>query len=138
LRKFVPEIAAIMDQIAPVMFTEKEQDAVNHLFPDCTKISIDYAVMEKTDKAYVLPAEFGWSDLGTWGSLHTLSEQDENHNVVIGNNVKLVETSGCMVRMPQDKQVVIQGLKDCIVAEHNNTLLICQLSEEQRIKEWHD
>lgn len=138
LRKFVPEIAAIMDQIAPVMFTEKEQDAVNHLFPDCTKISIDYAVMEKTDKAYVLPAEFGWSDLGTWGSLHTLSEQDENQNGVIGNNVKLVETSGCMVRMPQDKQVVIQGLKDCIVAEHNNTLLICQLSEEQRIKEWHE
>ena len=138
LRKFVPEIAAIMDQIAPVMFTGKEQENVNHLFPDCTKISIDYAVMEKTDKAYVLPAEFGWSDLGTWGSLHTLSEQDENQNAIIGNGVKMIESSGCMVRMPQDKQVVIQGLKDCIVAEHNNTLLICQLSEEQRIKEWHD
>lgn len=138
LRKFVPETTAIMDKIAPVMFTEKEQDAVNRLFPDCNKISIDYAVMEKTDKAYVLPAEFGWSDLGTWGSLHTLSDQDEHHNAVIGNKVKLVETSGCMVRMPQNKQVVIQGLKDCIVAEHNNTLLICQLSEEQRIKEWHE
>lgn len=138
LRKFAPEIASIMDQVAPAMFTEKEQDAVNRLFPDCTKISIDYAVMEKTDKAYVLPAEFGWSDLGTWGSLHSLSEQDESQNTVIGNNVKLVETSGCMVRMPQDKQVVIQGLKDCIVAEHNNTLLICQLCEEQRIKEWHE
>ncbi len=138
LRAHVPEIAENMDQIAPAMFTEQEQETVNSLFPDCTKISIDYAVMEKTDKAYVLPAEFGWSDLGTWGSLHTLSEHDENNNAVIGNNVKLVETSGCMVRMPQDKQVVIQGLKDCIVAEHNNTLLICQLSEEQRIKEWHD
>lgn len=138
LRTHVPEIAEIMDQIAPAMFTEQEQETVNRLFPDCTKISIDYAVMEKTDKAYVLPAEFGWSDLGTWGSLHTLSDQDENNNAIIGNNVKLVETSGCMVRMPQDKQVVIQGLKDCIVAEHNNTLLICQLSEEQRIKEWHD
>ena len=138
LRTHVPGIAEIMDQIAPAMFTEQEQETVNRLFPDCTKISIDYAVMEKTDKAYVLPAEFGWSDLGTWGSLHTLSEQDENNNAVIGNNVKLVETTGCMVRMPQDKQVVIQGLKDCIVSEHNNTLLICQLSEEQRIKEWHD
>ncbi|MCR5240385.1 MAG: mannose-1-phosphate guanylyltransferase [Prevotella sp.] len=138
LRTHVPEIAEIMDQIVPAMFTEQEQETVNRLFPDCTKISIDYAVMEKTDKAYVIPAEFGWSDLGTWGSLHTLSEHDENNNAVIGNNVKLVETSGCMVRMPQDKQVVIQGLKDCIVAEHNNTLLICQLSEEQRIKEWHD
>ena len=138
LRTHVPEIASIMDQIAPVMFTEKEQEAVNTLFPNCTKISIDYAVMEKTNKAYVLPAEFGWSDLGTWGSLHTLSNQDENKNAVIGDGVKMIESSGCMVRMPQDKQVVIQGLKDCIVAEHNNTLLICQLSEEQRIKEWHD
>lgn len=138
LRKYVPEIAAIMDQIAPTMFTEQEQAAVNQLFPNCTKISIDYAVMEKTEKAFVFPAEFGWSDLGTWGSLHTLSVQDKNSNAVIGNNVKMIESTGCMVRMPLDKQVVIQGLNDCIVAEHNNTLLICKLSEEQRIKEWHD
>ena len=137
LRQFVPEVAAIMDKIAPFMFTEKEQETINQLFPDCTKISIDYAVMEKTSLAYVMPAEFGWSDLGTWGSLHLLSSNDENDNAVIGNNVKMIESSGCMVRMPQDKTVVIQGLKDCIVAEHDNTLLICQLSEEQRIKEWH-
>ena len=138
LKSFVPEVATIMDQILPDMFTDKEQEAVNNHFPDCTKISIDYAVMEKTDKAYVLPAEFGWSDLGTWGSLHTLSEQDDYQNAVIGDKVKMIESSGCMVRMPQNKQVVIQGLKDCVVAEHNNTLLICQLSEEQRIKEWHE
>lgn len=138
LRLFVPEVATIMDKIAPTMFTEKEQEAVNQLFPDCTKISIDYAVMEKTSLAYVMPAEFGWSDLGTWGSLHSLSSHDENDNAVIGNNVKMVESTGCMVRMPKDKSVVIQGLKNCIVAEHNTTLLICQLSEEQRIKEWHD
>ena len=138
LKRFVPEVATIMDQILPALFTDKEQDAVNNHFPDCPKISIDYAVMEKTDKAFVLPAEFGWSDLGTWGSLHTLSEQDAYQNAVIGDKVKMIGSTGCMVRMPQNKQVVIQGLKDCIVAEHNNTLLICQLSEEQRIKEWHD
>ena len=138
LRKNTPGIADIMDQIEPSLFTAKEQNFVNALFPQCEKISIDYAVMEKTDKAYVMPAEFGWSDLGTWGSLHTLSAQDKDHNAVIGFNVKMIESSGCMVRMPQDKHVVIQGLKDCIVAEHNDTLLICQLSEEQRIKEWHD
>lgn len=138
LRKYVPEIAAIMDMIAPDMFTAQEQDSINKLFPNCTKISIDYAVMEKTEKAFVFPAEFGWSDLGTWGSLHTLSVQDENGNAVIGNNVKMIESTGCMVRMPLYKQVVIQRLSDCIVAEHNNTLLICKLSEEQRIKEWHD
>lgn len=138
IRKYNPEIASIMDQITPALFTENEQSVVNEHFPQCPKISIDYAVMEKTDKACVMPAEYGWSDLGTWGSLHALTQQDDHSNAVIGNRVKMVECTGCMVRMPNDKQVVIQGLKDCIVAEHNNTLLICQLSEEQRIKEWHD
>lgn len=85
-----------------------------------------------------MPAEYGWSDLGTWGSLHQLSSHDDNENAVVGNQVKLVDCNGCMVRMPQDKQVVIQGLNDYIIAEHNDVLLICQLSEEQRIKEWHD
>ena len=127
-----------MDKISPALFTEKEQEMVNDLFPLCPKISIDYAVMEKTDLAYVMPAEYGWSDLGTWGSLHALTPHDDNNNAVIGNSVKLVGSTGCMVRMPDDKQVVIQGLNDCIIAEHNNTLLICQLSEEQCIKEWHD
>lgn len=138
IRKYNPEIASIMDQITPALFTENEQSVVNELFPQCPKISIDYAVMEKTDKACVMPAEYGWSDLGTWGSLHALTQQDDNSNAVIGNKVKMVESTGCMVRMPNDKPVVIQGLKDCIVAEHNNTLLICQLSQEQRKKEWHD
>ena len=138
LRKYTPEIADIMDRIEPAMFTDEEQNVVNELFPQCTKISIDYAVMEKTELAYVMPAEYGWSDVGTWGSLHTLTTQDENNNAVVGDCVKMVESKGCMVRMPQNKQVVIQGLENCIVAEHNNVLLICQLSEEQRIKEWHD
>lgn len=138
LRKHAPGIAEIMDEIDPSLFTEGEQEIVNEKFPQCEKISIDYAVMEKTDKAYVMPAEFGWSDVGTWGSLHTLCEQDGQQNVVIGDHVKMVESEGCMVRMPQGKHVVIQGLKGCIVAEHDNTLLICQLKEEQRIKEWHD
>lgn len=138
LRKHVPEIAVIMDQIEPAMFSDKEQEKVNELFPQCEKISIDYAVMEKTDKAYVMPAEYGWSDVGTWGSLHTLTPHDDYENAVVGDGVNMVECSGCMVRMPKQKQVVIQGLKDCIVAEHDDVLLICQLSEEQRIKEWHD
>ena len=138
LRKHTPEIAAIMDQIEPAMFSDLEQEKVNELFPQCEKISIDYAVMEKTDKAYVMPAEYGWSDVGTWGSLHTLTPHDNHENAVVGDGVKMVECSGCMVRMPKQKRVVIQGLKDYIVAEHDNVLLICQLSEEQRIKEWHD
>ena len=138
LRAHVPQIAGVMDQMADSFFTEREQEVVNQLFPTCEKISIDYAVMEKTHLAYVLPSEFGWSDLGTWGSLHTLTAHDENNNAVIGDSVKLVEAEGNMIKMPYGKQVVIQGLKNCIVSEHNGTLLICQLSEEQKIKEWHD
>lgn len=137
LREHAPQIAGVMDQIAPALFTEREQEVVNNLFPTCEKISIDYAVMEKTRLAYVQPSEFGWSDLGAWGSLHTLTPHDEAHNAVIGDGVSMIESSGCMVRVPDGKQVVIQGLHDCIVAEHDGTLLICQLSEEQRIKEWH-
>ncbi len=138
LRAYAPEIAMIMDRMAPSFFTADEQAAVDGLFPTCPKISIDYAVMEKTALAYVLPAEFGWSDLGTWGSLHTLTEHDDARNAVIGNGVKMIESSGCMVRMPEGKQVVIQGLSDCIVAEHDGVLMICRLQDEQRIKEWHD
>lgn len=138
MHRLAPGISQIMDEIEPAMFTEREQEIVNEIFPQCEKISIDYAVMEKTDKAYVMPAEFGWSDVGTWGSLHALVSQDEHQNAVIGDYVKMVESEGCMVRMPKDKKVVIQGLKNCIIAEHDNVLLICQLKEEQRIKEWHD
>lgn len=150
LRLHAPDIAALMDRVAPALFTPGEQVAVDELFPQCPKISIDYAVMERTQVAYVLPAEFGWSDLGTWGSLHTLTSQDEAGNaVVVGGGaaaegaaerggVQLVECRGCMVRMPQGKRVVIQGLEDCIVTEADGTLLICRLADEQRIKEWHD
>lgn len=138
LRQHAPQIAGVMDQMVDSFFTENEQTVVNELFPICEKISIDYAVMEKTKLAYVLPSEFGWSDLGTWGSLHTLTEHDEHDNAVIGDGVKLVEAEGNMIKMPNGKQVVIQGLKNCIVSEHNGILLICQLSEEQKIKDWHE
>ena len=138
LRTYAPQIAGVMDAIEPDLFEPNEQEVVNRLFPTCEKISIDYAVMEKTKIAFVQPAEFGWSDLGTWGSLHTLTAHDEAGNAVIGDGVTLIESTGCMVRVPHTKKVVIQGLKDCIVAEHNDTLLICQLQEEQRIKEWHN
>ena len=137
LRQYQPDIAQIMDCIAPAFFSVREQSIVDRLFPDCPKISIDYAVMELTKLAYVMPAEFGWSDLGTWGSLHTLIPQDDDRNAVIGDGVKMIESEGCMVRMPKGKQVVIQGLKNVIVSEHNGVLLICRLDDEQRIKEWH-
>ncbi len=137
LRWYVPQIASVMDCMQQAFFTHEEQSLVDKLFPTCEKISIDYAVMENTSNAYVLPSEFGWSDLGTWGSLYSLTEHDELNNAVIGDNVKLIDAEGCIVQVPDGKQVVIQGIHDCIVAERDNTLLICKLDSEQKIKDWH-
>ena len=90
----------------------------------------------KTQIAYVLPSEFGWSDLGTWGSLHTLKEKDEDNNAVISQNVRLYETRNCVVNVEGAKQATIQGLDGYIVAEKDGRLLICRLEEEQRIKDF--
>lgn len=138
IRTHAPQIAGVMDALEPALFTTDEAAALARLFPTCEKISIDYAVMEKTSDAYVMPAEFGWSDLGMWGSLHSLTAKDNNGNAVIGKNVKLIDCQGCMVHVSTEREVVLQGLKDCIVAEHGGTILVCRLDSEQRIKEWHD
>ena len=114
----------------------KEQDAINEVFPQCENISIDYAIMEKAEEIYVFPASFGWSDLGTWGSLHENSERDIYGNALIGENIDVYETTNCIVHATQEKRVVVQGLDGFIVAECDDTLLICRLSDEQRIKQF--
>ena len=136
LRMYAPEISVIFEKLLPFYGTEKEQAVINENFPNCPNISIDYAILEKAEEIFVMPADFGWSDVGTWGSLITLAEKDANGNAVVGNNVKLYESKNCMVHTSQERKVVIQGLDGYIVAEKDNTLLICKLSEEQRIKEF--
>ena len=136
LRIYAPEISVIFERLLPVYGSEEEQKHIDEDFPKCTNISIDYAILEKADEIFVMPADFGWSDVGTWGSLITLADKDAQGNAVVGPNVSLYETSGCMVHTTEERRVVIQGLKNCIVAEKDNTLLICQLAEEQRIKEF--
>ena len=136
LRVYQPSMAEIFERMLPYYYTDEEQAVVNELFPTCENISVDYAIMEKADEIYVFPASFGWSDLGTWGSLHENSEKDAHNNVCIGSNIKLYESRNCVVHTTQEKKVVVQGLDGYIVAEKNNTLLVCRLSEEQRIKEF--
>ena len=136
MRVYAPGIAQIFDRIFPDFYTEKENETIKKLFPTCEAISIDYAVMEKAERIYVLPAEFGWSDLGSWGSLHSLLPKDERNNAVVGENVRLYECNNCIVHTPHLKQAVIQGLDGYIIAEKEGTLLICRLAEEQRIKEF--
>jgi mannose-1-phosphate guanylyltransferase len=105
-------------------------------YSECPNISIDYGVMEKADNVYVLCADFGWSDLGTWGSLYENHSKDKSANAVSGNNVFLYETNDCIIAMPDDKTVVIQGLKDYIVVEADKTLLICKKEDEQQIRQF--
>ncbi len=134
LRIYQPSIADIFESIQPYYGTDKEQEVINEKFPQCDNISIDYAVMEKAEEIFVMPADFGWSDVGTWGSLLTLAEKDSDGNAVIGSNVKLFESKNNIIHTSEERKVVVQGLDGYIVAEKDNTLLICKLEEEQRIK----
>ena len=136
MRTFVPDLAAKMDEMSRAFYTADEPEVVRNIFPTCEKISIDYAVMEKADYIYTIPGDFGWSDVGTWGSLWTLLQHDENGNAVVGENVHLNECRGCIVHAPGAESVVLQGLDDSIVVERDGRLLICKLSDEQRIKDF--
>ena len=131
IQKYKPNIAADMDKIAAT------GDVVG-VFPQCEKISIDFAVMEPAsaeDRVFTHPADFGWSDLGNWASLHDKLSKDENGNGAVGN-VRLYECINCVVHAEDAKKVVLQGLDGYIMSEKNGQILICKRSEEQRIREF--
>lgn len=136
LRVYAPRINNIFEHIQNVMDTPQEQETINKVYPDCDNISIDYAVMENAEEIFVFPADFGWSDLGTWGSLLLQSQRDMYGNGLIGKNIHTFECHNCVVHTTQEKKVILQGLDGYIVAEHDDTLLVCKLSEEQRIKQF--
>lgn len=136
LRSHAPQIASIMDTLAPSFFTEGEQEALRRLFPQCEKISIDYAVMEKSSGIYVIAEDLGWSDLGSWGSVMDHIKADENGNVAVGADVRFFGSRNCFVHASGEKRVVVEGLDGYIVAEKDGRLLVCRLSQEQKIKEY--
>lgn len=136
-RVYQPELSKLFESGTPYYGTSKEQQIINEIYPRCENISVDYAILEKAEEVFVYPASFGWSDLGTWGSLRTQTEQDKYGNAVIGSNIDLHETFNSIIHTSSLKKVVIQGLDGYIVVENNDTLLICKLSEEQRIKLFH-
>ncbi|MFA5245876.1 MAG: mannose-1-phosphate guanylyltransferase [Pedobacter sp.] len=134
--KYLPEMNDIFKEGDDLYNTDKEKEFVQSAFTQCTNISIDYGIMEKADNVYVLPSEFGWSDLGTWASVYELSEKDYVGNAVSkAKKVIMYDSSNCMVNIPDGKLVVLQGLHDFIVVEDNNTLLICPRDQEQEIKQ---
>lgn len=135
-RIYEPSIARVFEDMRHVYGTVEEKAAVDRMYPECENISVDYAIMEKAEEIFVCPADFGWSDLGTWGSLLMQSRRDLYGNAVIGENVSLFDSKDCIVHTTEERRVVIQGLEGFIVAEKDDTLLICKLSEEQRIKQF--
>jgi mannose-1-phosphate guanylyltransferase len=134
--KYQPEMYELFDQEKPHFNTTEENAAIQRIYPQCTNISIDIAIMEKANNVYVMPASFGWSDLGTWNSAYENMEKDYLGNAVASDNVIVIDATKCMVNSPKDKLVVLQGLDDFIVVDTKDVLLICSRDKEQSIKEY--
>lgn len=130
------ELHEVFDAEKEKFNTAFEQDYIDRIYPQCVSISIDYAVMEKADNVYVIPASFGWSDLGTWKSAYETFEKDYLENAVAGNEVMIIDATNNMVQVPHNKLVVLQGLDDFIVVDTNDVLLICKKEKEQEIKDY--
>ena len=116
--------------------TPEEAEAIEFIYSQCTNISIDYGIMEKARNVCVIPANFGWSDLGTWESIYEYSEKDYLNNAVYGKNVMIMDAADCMVKVPDNKLAVLQGLDQYIVIDTDDVLLICERNKEQQIKEY--
>ena len=132
--KYMPDVITRFNEGANLFNTPQEKEFINKTFPFCANISIDYGILEKADNVYVIRSDFGWSDLGTWGSLHEISQRDESNNASLHCKTLYIESYDNVVTMSDDKLVVVQGLEGYIVAESGNVLMICKKDEEQRIK----
>lgn len=135
-KSYLPEMHELFEGGNEFYNTIEEKNYINKIYPTCQKESIDYGIMEKADNVFVLPVSFGWSDLGTWGSLYTHVAKDETENATVNDNTMFYESSNNMVNVEKGKLAVIQGLDDYIVVDKNNTLLICKKEEEQKIKQF--
>lgn len=134
--ELLPDIASRFNIGKNIFNTNEESDFINLIFPACPNISIDYGILEKASNVNVLSADFGWSDLGTWGSLHDLSTKDENNNAILKCDALLYESSNNLISLPSDKLVVLHKMNGYIVAESGNVLMICKKEDEQEIRQF--
>ena len=135
-QKHLPEVHEVFHSEKEKLNTKEEKQVLETIYPQCPNISIDFGVMEKADNVYVIPASFGWSDLGTWNSAWENMEKDYFENAVAGKNVIVFDTNKSVVHVPDEKLVVLQGLDDYIVVDTKDVLLICHKEKEQEIKEY--
>ncbi len=132
----LPEVANKFNSGKELYNTPGEQAFIDEMYPTCPNISIDYGIMEKSSNVNVLCSDFGWTDLGTWGSLYEMSPKDENNNVTLKCESMFYGSKNNIVALPNDRLAVIQDLEGYIVAESDNVLLICKLEEEQNIRQY--
>tara|TARA_R110001606_G_scaffold164188_3_gene308526 strand:+ start:137 stop:1213 length:1077 start_codon:yes stop_codon:yes gene_type:complete len=133
--KYLPEMMHLFNQNPQIWNTDLETDFINKNYERAENISIDFGIMERANNVQILPVDFGWNDLGTWGSLYQKLEKDSQENAVVGAEIIFRDANRNMVKTQSGKRVVIQGLHDFIVVEEDNVLLICPKSAEQDIKE---
>lgn len=136
LQKFQPKLFKLFAEDLSFYNQKNEQEKINESFELCEDISIDFAIMEHAKNIDVILADFDWSDLGTWGSLNTHLKKDANNNAVIGENAHLFNSSNCLVNIPQNKLVLLDGLEDYIVVESENMLMVLKAENEQELKNY--
>lgn len=136
IEKHLPEIFEVFAAEKDKFNTLKEEAAVEQIYPQCTSISIDFGVMEKASNVFVIPASFGWSDLGTWNSAWENMEKDSFGNATAGKKIMLVEVNNSMVHVADNKLVLLQGLDDYVVVDTKDVLLVCKKDKEQAIKDY--
>jgi mannose-1-phosphate guanylyltransferase len=136
--KHLPEINGLFKDGTDMYYTENEPAYIEGAYTVCKSISIDYGIMEKADNVFVLAADIGWSDLGTWGSLYDTSAKDAHGNAIIGSKPLIYDTNNCIINLPSGMVAVVQGLEDTIVVEDNGILLICKRNDEQNIRGYVD
>ena len=134
-KQYLPEMVEVFEKGIYNFGTPEEQDFINDHFVDCPNISIDYGVMEKSPNTYTIPADFGWSDIGTWGSLFTHAKKDENGNAKRGKVVS-VDNRNTIINIEEGTEAIVEGLDDYLVAYRDHSLLVCRLKDEQQIKVW--
>ncbi len=132
----LPEINSLFFEGIDLFNTPKEEKHIENIYPRCKNISIDYGIMEKANNVYVLCTNFGWSDLGTWGSMYEHSAKDVDGNHIKGSKVFAYNTKNCIINVSDKKCVVVQGLTDYIVVDSEDILLICKMKDEQMIKQF--
>lgn len=134
-KEYLPEMVGIFENGKHNFGTPEEQNFINNHFVDCPNVSIDYGVMEKSPNTFTIPADFGWSDIGTWGSLFTHAKKDENGNAKRGSVVS-IDNRNTIINIEEGTEAIVEGLEDYLVAYRDHSLLVCRLQDEQQIKNW--